>query len=155
MTLSELLKSELIFVKTPCASSSKEELIHNLVERVYQTGREFPLSRQEMLNTIYKREQIGGTLLPSGLSVPHARLRDFDDFILALGTPAEALFHEGLQIRLMALMITSQSGGPRYLPVLAALTKISRDGVYFSRLCGAEDPEAFLRILGERDPELV
>ena len=152
MTLSELLESELILPKTACAS--RDELIRKLVEQVYRTNRALPILQKDILDTIYRREQIGGTLLPSGLSVPHARLKDFEGIILALGTPAEPLFHEGLQIRMMALMITSQSGAPWYLTTLAALTKISRDDEYLSRLCRAEDTENFYRILRERDPEL-
>jgi mannitol/fructose-specific phosphotransferase system IIA component (Ntr-type) len=94
-------------------------------------------------------------MLPSGRSVPHARLRDDAGFVLALGIPADPLFHEeGLQIRMMALMISNQSGTPWYLPALAALTKISRNGEFFPRLCGAENPEDFLRMLREQDQEL-
>ena len=153
MTLTELIKPDLVFPKIVCAS--KDELISNLLRQIYNTGREFPLSLEELLETIYTREQIGGTLLPSGLSIPHARINGFGDFILALATPARPLFHEGQEIRLAAMMITSQSGGPWYLAVLAALTKISRDAEFLSRLSGAETPEDFISILRERNPELA
>ena len=153
MTLTELLKPGLVFPKIICAT--KDELISKLVEQVYSTGQEFPLSQEDLLKTIYTREQIGGTLLPSGLSIPHARINDFEDFAFALATPAQPLFHEGQEIRLAAMMITSQSGGPWYLAVLAALTKISRDAEFLSRLSGAETPEDFISILRERNPELA
>ena len=153
MTLSELLKNEQLILNTTCAS--KDDLIAKLVDRVFATGREFPLPKDELLKTIYMREKIGGTMFPSGLSAPHARLKDYEDFSIAIGLPREAVFHEGLQIRMMTLMITSQSGAPWYLPVLAALTKISRDNEYFSRLCDAEKAEDFISILRERDLELA
>ena len=152
MTLSELLESELVLLKTPCAS--KDELVRELVERVFSTGRELPLPKDDVLNTIIMREKIGGTTLPSGLSVPHVRLRGFEGFILALGIPKEPLLIEGIEVRMMAMMVTSQSGIPWYLPVLAGLTKISRDSGYFSRLCGAEDFNGFIGILRERDQDL-
>ena len=153
MTLTELIKPELIFTKIAC--TSKDELIAKLVERIYGTSLELPLSQRDLLETIYMREQIGGTLLPSGLSVPHARLKGFYGFIFALATPMEPLFHEGQEIRLAAMMITSLSGGPWYLPALAELTKISKDEDYFSRLCGAENPKDFTKILRERNLELA
>lgn len=152
MYLSELIKDDLVLLETAC--NSKDELIQQLVNRTYNTRRNLPFPQTDILNTVRKREQIGGTLLPSGLSVPHARLEGFDGFFLAVGTPAKPLFHEGEQIRMMALMITSQSGGPYYLGALAALTKISRDSEYFARLSGAKNPESFFDILKERDPEL-
>jgi len=153
MTLSELLQPDLVFTQKNCAS--KDELISMLLDQIYSTHRTPPLPPKEMLDRIKLREEIGGTLLPSGLSIPHARLAGYDGFILALGMPAEALFHQGLRIRLMALMISSQSGGPLYLPTLAFLTKISRDDEYFPRLCGAENYEALIKILKERDQELA
>jgi PTS system nitrogen regulatory IIA component len=153
MTLSELLKPDLILPKVAC--SSKDDLIRKLVERVYSTGPALPFSQNDMLKTINVRELIGGTLLPSGLSVPHARLANFEDFILAFGFPEEPLLHEGLEIRMMALMITSQSGAPWYLTTLAVLTKISRDHEYLSCLCEAETPEDIIRIVRERDRELA
>ena len=153
MTLTELLKPELIFPKIEC--SSKNELISKVIYRIYDTGRELPLPQEELLKIIDIREHIGGTLLPSGLSIPHARIKGFEDFIFALATPLQPLFQGKQEIRLAAMMITSQSGGPWYLTTLAALTKISKDEKYFSHLCGAETPEDFISILRERDLELA
>ena len=153
MTLTELLKPELIFPKIACAS--KDDLIAELVGQIYRTGQEFPLSREKLLETIYTRERIGGTLLPSGLSIPHARLKNFDNFVVALATPARPLFYAEQEISLVAMMITSQSGGPWYLAALAALTKISRDMEYMSRLSEARTPRDFIDVLQERDPRLA
>ena len=152
MKLSEVLECDLIHLNIECAS--KDELISKLLDQVYNAGKAPPFPPAEVMSKIKIREGIGGTLLPSGLSVPHARLKGYEGFIVALGTSSKPLFHDGIQIRLMALMISSQSGGPLYLPSLAAFTKLSRDGQYFSRLCGAESPERLFSIVLERDPEL-
>ena len=152
MTLSELLDIDLVLPGIDCAS--KDELISKLVERVFSTDRTPLLTQKEVLSKIHIREEIGGTLLPSGLSVPHARIDNYEGFVLAIGIPMKPIFHNEIQIRLMALMISSLSGAPYYLPTLAALTKNSRDGEYFSRLCGTENPEDFLSVLRERDQEL-
>ena len=152
MTLSKLLNPELVKIKVE--SSSKDELISKLTESIFRTDHDIPISQEDLLQAIFKREQIGGTSLPSGLSVPHSRLGNYEGFIFALGTSKEPLFNEGVQIKVMALMLSSQSGGPYYLPTVAALTKLSRDGEYFSRLSEAENKDDFIRILMERDPEL-
>ena len=153
MTLLDLVKPELVLPKMNC--SSKNELIAKLIDQIYSTKHELPFPKEEVWNSIDIREQIGGTLLPSGLSVPHARLRDYDGIILAIGIPDEALFQGGHQIHMMALLITSQSGGQFYLPVLAALTKISKNTEFFSRLCGAVNSKDFINILRENNPELA
>ena len=149
MTLSELLKPELLLIKAPC--DSKDDLIAKLVEKICNSEKDFLQSQNDLLELIYKREHIGGTLLPSGLSVPHARLGNMEGFVFAMGTSSKPMFHEGLKLRLMVVMISSQTGVPYYLPTVAALTKLSRDGDYFSRLCDAEDSDEFIKILKEKD----
>ena len=153
MTLVELIKPELILTNVHCAS--KDDLIRDIVEKIYSAGVVPPISQDVLLQAILKREQIGGTLLPSGLSLPHARLKDYDSFILALGTTKEPLFYEETQLRLMALMISSQTGGAHYLPAVAALTKISRDSEFLSRLGKAENTEDFIGLLKEKDQKLT
>ena len=153
MTLSELLKPHHVIARIPC--DSKDELISKLLETLYHNDDCLPFPKKEILDNIQKREQIGGTLLPSGLSVPHARLRGFEEFVLALATPREPITHGRYKIRLMSLMISSQSGGIYYLPTLAALTRISREEAVFSRLCLADNAENLIDILKERDVELV
>lgn len=149
MALRSLLNGNLILLNIKC--SSKEELINKLLARVYEAGLEPPFPMDEVLKKISMREEIGGTLLPSGLSVPHARLGNYEDFVLAIGTPAEPIFQGGIQIHLMAMMISSQSGGPHYLPTLAELTKLSRDREYFLRLCSVAHNDDFVQMILDRD----
>ena len=153
MNLSELIKPELILTKTSCAS--KDELITKLLDKVYDVHQDFSFPKNDVLGFLFNREHIGGTTLPSGLSVPHSRLGDFDGFIFALATPGAPIFHEGVQIRLMALMLSSLTGGPYYLPTVAALTKISMDGEYFQRLSGADNAGDFLSIINEKNLKIA
>jgi len=153
MRLSELLKPEMILIKPTC--SSKDDLVSKLVDLIYDKNGGFTYPREDVLRAISLREKIGGTMLPSGLSIPHARLKDFDGFFVAMGIPAEPLPYEGHHVRLMAVMISSQSGGEYYLPTLAALTKLTREREFLTRLSNAENPEEIISIIKERDPELV
>ena len=149
MSLHNLLVSSLILPKVEC--DSKNQLISLLADRIYDYGISLPVNKSSLVKIIHTREEVGGTLLPSGLSVPHARLKDYNDFVIAIGIPAKPVFSEGLQIRMMALMISSNTGGPHYLKSLAELTKISRNKDEFFRLCSAESPEEILRIIAEEN----
>ena len=153
MRLSELLKPEMILIKPAC--SSKDELVSKLVDRIYEKNGGFTYPREDVLKAIFIREKIGGTMLPSGLSIPHARLKDFDGFFLALGIPSEPLPYEGQHVRLMAVMVSSQSGGEYYLPTLAALTKLTREKEFLMRMHNAVNPKEVISIIKERDPELI
>ena len=152
MTLSKLLDHKLILTKY--SSSSKDDLLSKLVDHIYSADIEFPIPKNDLLEVVQKREQIGGTMFPSGLSVPHARLSDFEGFIIALATPNGPIFHEGIQLRLMSLLISSQTGGLYYLPTIAALAKISKDSEYLSRLTEADNPQLFIELIEKQDPHL-
>ena len=144
MKLSELLRPDLVLTKQAC--SSKDELIEILVKQICGAANSPPFPPDEILSRIKTRERIGGTVFPTGLAVPHTRLAECEDFFITLGMPAEPVFHDGTQVRLMALMITSQTGGPLYLPAVALMGRLSMDADYFSRLCGAENYEDFIKI---------
>jgi len=149
MSLHNLLLPGLILPKVEC--DSKNQLISILADKIYDSDVSLPVSKSNLIKIIHAREEVGGTLLPSGLSVPHARLKDYNDFVIAIGIPARPVFSEGLQIRMMALMVSSNTGGPHYLKSLAELTKISRNKDEFFRLCSAESPEEILKILAEEN----
>ena len=146
------MNPELILTKCDC--HSKDDLLSQLVDHMYNAALEFPIPKNDLIEAVQKREQIGATMFPSGLSVPHTRLLGFEGFIFALATPREPIFHEGIKLRLMALLISSQTGGPYYLPTVAALTKISKDREYLSRLTEADSPESFIGIIEEQDVQL-
>ena len=149
MSLCEIILPQLILPQAAC--KSKNDLIHTLVEKIYEAGIELPINQHSLIKTIHIREDIGGTLLPSGLSIPHARLKDYEGFVIAFGIPTKAIPQNGMQLRMMTLMISSSTGGPHYLKSLAALTKISRDKVYFEKLCSVKSTEEFLEVLKESE----
>ena len=145
MSLSEIILPQLILPQANC--KSKNELIHLLVEKIYEAGIELPINQHSLIKTIHSREEIGGTLLPSGLSVPHARLKNYEGFVIAFGIPSRTILQNGIQLHMMTLMISSSTGGQHYLKSLAALTKISRDKDHFEKLCSAKSQDEFIEIL--------
>jgi PTS system nitrogen regulatory IIA component len=154
MKLSSLLNSGLVLLKRSC--KTKDELIDELIQEIYRTRQNISISEKTVRSVITDRENLGGTLLPTGLAIPHARLPGFDDFIIAVGIPAEPIQTIGVDtpIRMMVLMLTSQGASTQYLNTLAAFGKISQ-GTVFSKLCGAVTPHRFIEILKDANIEVT
>ncbi|GHV80094.1 hypothetical protein AGMMS49944_18850 [Spirochaetia bacterium] len=145
MKLSSLIHPDLVLLKRP--GRTRDELLDEMIRELYRPGKRFPIPEKTLRDVIADRENLGGTLLPSGLAIPHARLEDFDDFIIVIGIPTSPIQAEGEPAtHMMALMLTSLSASTQYLNTLAALAKISQ-GPLFPKLCGAVNPNAFIEIL--------
>jgi PTS system nitrogen regulatory IIA component len=156
MKLSSLIKPELVLIKKSC--KNHDELCDELIAAIYKSQK-LPLPIAVVKKGIAERELLGGTVHSTGIAVPHARLENFDDFIIAIGileTPLEiAQPDRTVSIRMMMLLLTSHSSSLLYLNTLAAFAKISKETEYFTRLCNAANPSDFIDLLEEKNIEVT
>ena len=87
------------------------------------------------------REALGGTVLPPGIALPHARIEGIDDLIVGIWVPPEPIKTDDGEVKLLFFFLTSTAGSPLYLPVLSAVAKSCRDPLFFSKLCSSSRDE--------------
>jgi PTS system nitrogen regulatory IIA component len=103
---------------------SKKDLVAKLVNAICD---DLPgIDREDMLNAVAKREQGISTTLDTGLSIPHARIEDLEDFQAAVAVLPGGINDEfGLKIKVMFLFLSP--AGPaffsRHLKLLASLAE--------------------------------
>lgn len=131
MLLSSLLDSK--FIKLRLAVRTKDEAIQSLLDEMF-THYHFQLGREEVQQAIAAREALKGTVFPSGLAVPHARIELFNDILIGIATLAEPIIEEGIHIRMVVLILTSKTTSNLYLNCLAAFTRMSADPQIFEHL---------------------
>ncbi|NNM67137.1 MAG: PTS transporter subunit EIIA [Spirochaetales bacterium] len=144
MTLESLLTPSLIFLGVPL--SNKEQAIRFLLSQVvkrFGLGKNF----EEFQKLVEERERLGGTTFPSRLFVPHARIPNFDDMIVALAVPREGFLSDGYEVRLVVLLLTSDSKPTIYLNTLSSFAKISMKKGVFEALLACKRPREVLRIV--------
>jgi PTS system nitrogen regulatory IIA component len=76
---------------------------------------------------VRERERLGGTILPTGIAVPHGRIEGFHDLLIGVWIPEKPFSEEGKTVRALFFSLTSKAGTALYLPVAAALAKFSQD----------------------------
>ena len=86
----------------------------------------FSLDKQEVLDAFLQREKLGYVVFPDGSSLPHGRLEDLDDLIIALVKCQKPIDFCGKKADLFYCVLTSNSGSNRYLLVLASFAKIAQ-----------------------------
>lgn len=109
-------------------AATKQEILHVLIDAVEATGK---LQNKELFaQGIFSREKMSSTGIGLGVAIPHAKLKGFDTFFIAIAVHTKGVEWDsldGLHVRLI-LMI----GGPddqqnEYLQLLSHLTFAIKD----------------------------
>jgi PTS system nitrogen regulatory IIA component len=146
MKLVSMLRPELIHINEKV--KTKEEVIRFMVDRFYKIHK-IPLKKEDVLQALFDREALGGTVFPSGLAVPHARFNDFNDILIGICIPEEPIETDGEKVRLFLMVITSHTSSNVYLQTLSQFVKISQDKAFFKSLTECEQTSRFLNLLGD------
>lgn len=100
------------------------------------------------LDELNKRESLGGTVLPTGVAIPHARLERFDDIIIGAVVPKTPIRSaEGLPIRLVWVSLFSLSRNSLYLNALRAFAALDPGKGLGAELAAATSPHRFVELL--------
>jgi PTS system nitrogen regulatory IIA component len=141
MLLASLLNLHFIHLKSEM--STKEEVIQHLLLH-FQKRSPAAIDLAAVRAAVEQRESLGGTVFPTGIAVPHARLEGFDDLLIGICVPKQPIRLEGVAVRMIVLILTSKVASPIYLTALAALLKMSQDAPLFEKLLEARSAHEFV-----------
>ncbi|MDC7238863.1 MAG: PTS sugar transporter subunit IIA, partial [Spirochaetales bacterium] len=122
MKLGSLISKDFIITGSGCKSVM--EAVETLTKH-FEKQVKLPCSIEEVKKVVLEREQLGGTILPPGIAIPHGRLEGFEDILAGIWVPDKPLVTDEGDVKILFFFITSKSGSPLYLPVLSCL------GTYF------------------------
>jgi CBS domain-containing protein len=151
MKLHNLLSEALILLDRP--AKTKEEAVQLLVKAV-RARYPFPLRAEELSKAVLDRETLGGTSFPTGIAVPHARVGFLDDLVVAVLRPTEPIPDPVAPIRLVVLMLTSQTKPAVYLNSLKSILKFSQSDAFAQALQTTSSKE-FVDLIARQDYDLV
>jgi len=144
MLLSSLLDPEL--VKTRIKVASREEAIQILLKEMF-AHYQFQIGHDVVLNAVKDRENLGGTVLPTGLSVPHARIDLFNDILIGIASLKTPILENGIEVHTVVLLLTSKTTSNLYLNSLAAFAKISQNKELFAKINAAATPTELISLI--------
>lgn len=128
MKFSNYLDSNLIF--TDVKGSSMEEIIKEMVEKIVSKEKSVNLRKDEITSAVIKREQEISTAIGKGVAIPHARIENFNDFIVAVGvveTPFRAKVEASASkdtVELVFLIISDVLKNKNILKIMSAVSKL-------------------------------
>ena len=134
MKLSTLIEKDLILVRQKV--SSREEAISIAINSLYER-KKISYAKNEIIEEIAARDKLGGTVFKTGIAIPHARIKGYNDLSIVICIPETPVEVDKYKVKCFVVMVTSLAVSNLYLQVLASLIKLSQDDEKFHRIVDA------------------
>jgi PTS system nitrogen regulatory IIA component len=148
MKLANFMDPKLVLLKAEV--SSVEEAVQQALQAVVKNYRHDALQYDQVLKLVQEREALGGTILPSGIAIPHARIPLFNDFLIASVVPKKPILvtqkDAEIEVKVIYLFIISQTASTIYLNALAKIAESSKSEEVMKKLLAAETPHQFVEV---------
>lgn len=144
MLLSSYLEADTIAFEP--ALKSRTELYTDMLGRINRNHR-LPIPTNEVVDLILARDAVSSTAYPSGIAIPHIRMDNFNDTVIAMTFLQNPLDYAGIPVKLVVLIITDKSSSKLYLNIVAALLRLSTDESILHQLQQSRDGASVLATL--------
>jgi mannitol/fructose-specific phosphotransferase system IIA component (Ntr-type) len=102
--------------------------------------------------SILKREEQSSTGVGMGIGIPHVKIPEVTDYVMAVGRCARGIdfqSHDGQPVHLIFLIGSSDRQTREFVKILASLTKLLKSERNRKELLEADTPGVFIRLLRE------
>jgi nitrogen PTS system EIIA component len=132
-------------------AATRNEAIDSLIDLLFRDGK-LP-DRDVFRKAIFEREDLVSTGIGLGVAVPHAKLKDYRDFFIAVGIQQKKGIDwdsiDKAPVRLVFLIGGPDNRQSEYLKILSQLTMAIKDQNLRKVLMNAESAEEVLRAFSD------
>lgn len=136
-----------------CRVSSKKRLMEHVASML---ARGTDADEQSVFRVLIEREKLGSTGVGHGVALPHARMEDIQDAILALAILEEPLDYQAADhedVRIVVGLLVPENANNVHLQMLAHLAQLLSQSQLRDRLLQAKDKEEIFSALKEAEAE--
>ena len=127
-----------------------EELIDALIENKPQ------LDRARLMAVLIERERLGSTGIGDGIAIPHGKMKDLDQLVLAFGKSARGVDFEsmdGKPVRLFSLLVAPESCTGIRPRALARIARLLKNGPVRKRLGSVAYRDEIYAVIQQEDED--
>ncbi len=129
-------------------SETREEVIEQLISLAHREG--ILSDKEEFYQAIIQREEMVSTGLGMGIAIPHAKMKQLEDFFVIVGIHRgqgiEWNAIDGLKVKLIFLIGGPQSMHKEYLQLLSELTQVLKLEENRQKILRAKSQESVVNI---------
>lgn len=127
-----------------CRIASKKRLMEHVASML---SRDAEIDEQAVFRVLIERERLGSTGVGHGVALPHGRMEDINDAILALATLNEPLDYQAPDqqgVQIVVGLLVPQNANDSHLQILAHLAELlSQSGLRDDLLQANDTGEIF------------
>lgn len=128
MKLSSYIDKKLIFVDI--TAQNKDEVINKMVEMIAKEDDTFSKLKKSINEAILNREHEISTAMGKGIAIPHARIENYNDVVVAIGIlknpiVCETAIKEKDEIKVVFMIIAGQTKNKIMLKIMSAIMKLA------------------------------
>lgn len=150
MKIADVLKKEFIF--PDLSSETKINVIEELSREVSKLSPS--LNFEKVKETLMDREKLCSTAVDSGVAIPHGKISDTSQTMVAVGRSIKGIDFESLdgnKTKLFILIIAPENSGESHIKLLARISKIFRSEKVRTDLLKAESADSIYETIIEED----
>jgi len=148
MTISTYLDDSLVGFLD---AEHRDEALSQLVDLLDKNGK--LRDRDTFYRAILEREKVVSTGIGMGVAIPHAKLREYEDFFIVIGIQAKKGIEwsslDGSLVRLIFLIGGPENKQTEYLKILSHLTMAIKDEERRKKLLKASNPLEVVQLFRE------
>ena len=106
------------------------------------------------LDAIYKREELGSTGVGLGVAIPHVKIPEVRDYVIAVGRKVEGIEFDSLDgqpVRLIFMIGASEHQTRDFVKMLARVMRLLKNGSIRVALLEAQIPDQFIEVIRKDD----
>jgi len=154
MQLEQIFKIE--FINANLSAKSKEEALLEMVNTIIRGG--LKLDSSSILEILKQRESLGSTGIGDGVAIPHGKISDLNDIVIAFGRSIDGIPFDSLDgkpVHLLFLLLAPENSAGQHLKILAKISKMLKEPGFRKRLLKARSQSDLYKIIIEEDASIV
>jgi nitrogen PTS system EIIA component len=150
MQLSQILKIE--FINADLSAKNKNEALAEMVNTIVRGG--IKLDNSHIVDVLKQRENLGSTGIGEGVAIPHGKIADLNDIVIAFGRSIEGIPFDsidGKPVHLIFLLLAPENSAGQHLKILAKISKLLKEAGFRKKLLKAKSPGDLYKIILDQE----
>jgi nitrogen PTS system EIIA component len=150
MKLLDILPKNLII--PDLKGRTKKQVLEELIDALLQEKPE--LDRERLMAVLLERERLGSTGIGDGIAIPHGKMKDLGQLILAFGKSADGVDFEsmdGKPVHLFFLLVAPENCTGIHLRALARIARLLKNAPMRKRLTSVMTQDEIHAVIQQED----
>ena len=154
MQLDQIFKVD--FINANLLAKTKIEALTELVNAIAKGG--IKLKSSSIIEILQQRENLGSTGIGDGVAIPHGKIPELDDLIVAFGRSMEGVPYDsidGKPVHLFFLLLAPENSAGQHLKVLAKISKMLKVANFRKMLLKAKSQSDLFKIIIDQENSCI